>query len=854
MNIDKILPLVQRPARYINSEWNSHEPKKDAPASICFCFPDIYEVGASNLGIEILYHLVNETTPARAERCYCPAKDLEDKLRGSNSPLFSLESKTPLKEFDIVGFSLHHELCAGNLLNMLDLAGIPKLTAERTEVFPLIIGGGPVTANPEPFADFFDAFVLGEGEDAIVEILKSISTIKSQIPNPKLTSETEKMEQRKKLLLEMAKIPGVYVPSLYDVSYNDDGTIKAVKPLRGAPARVVKRIVKLNDAFFPAKQMVPFIQTVHNRLNVEIARGCPRMCRFCQAARYYYPWRQRSEENVLKILDEGLPSTGYEEVSFSSLSSTDYKGLSGLLGEVQKRFGQNKIGVTLPSLRCDRFSLKVAGDLSHNKRSSLTFAPEAGSERLRHVLGKDISEKNILETLSIAARMGWKLVKLYFMIGLPTETDEDIDAIIKLVRAAKKQNPSLNFNVTVSPLVPKSQTPFQWVAMERPGKIVERLKKLERSLPASVKGHFVEASALEAVLARGDRKLSRVILKAWEKGCRFDQWREHSRFDLWQEAFKECAIDEDFYAVRERKAAEILPWDHLQFSTEKDALLSEYNKIFEPFAPKEEGDAPAAPIVKPPEFKSEKTDFKSVRRLRLRFSRKGDARFLSHLEQIDVFRRVFRRAGLPVAYSMGFSPQVKASFGPAISVGYESESEYVELELIRQVEPSEIIERLDRALPRGFKTMEAKKIPLFFPSLDSLLNVAVFRIEAAAEDESIKAFLSRPEIIVEKVKENKVIRIDAKPLIREMKSMQGGIYPVINYHAGDSQPKAIAGTKAAEISNGIYLELLFGPKKNVKPERIIQKLLGLGEEETKLLQVCRTGFLIEKKDGTILEP
>lgn len=767
MNIDKILPLVQRPARYINSEWNSHAPKENAPASICFCFPDVYEVGASNLGIEILYHLVNETTSARAERCFCPAKDLEDKLRADNFSLFSLESKAPLKEFDIVGFSLHHELCAGNLMNMLDLAGIPKLSAERKGLFPLVIGGGPVMANPEPFADFFDAFVLGEGEDAIKDILTAITDYKLQNTNLK-------NGDREKLLIALSKIPGVYVPSLYDVSYNDDCTIKAVKPMNGAPGRITKRIVKLEETFFPAKQMVPFIQTVHNRMNIEISRGCPRMCRFCQAARYYYPWRQRSKESILKILEDGLASTGYEEVSFASLSSTDYKGLDGLLEEVQKRFGSKKIGISLPSLRCDKFSLKVAGDLSHNKRSSLTFAPEAGTERLRHIIGKDISEQNILDTLSVASRMGWKLVKMYFMIGLPTETDEDIEGIVRLVRAAKRLNSVLNFNVTVSPFVPKAQTPFQWARMEDPVKMVDRTKKLERSLPASVKGHFVEASMLEGVLARGDRRLSKVILKAWEKGCRFDQWKEHSRFDLWKEAFAEVGIDTAFYVGREKEKDEILPWEHLQFSGEKEALWEEYKKIFEPFEPKENTIMEAVPVVKPMAVKADRTSFQPVLRMRLCFSRHGDVRFLSHLEQIDVFRRLFRRADLPVAYSMGFSPQVKAAFGPAISVGYESESEYVELELARRVEPAEMIERLDRALPRGFKTMEAKKIPVFFPSLDSLLNIAVYKIGAVSDDEKIKSFLSAPEIIIEKVKENKVIKIDAKPLIKELKNKDGG--------------------------------------------------------------------------------
>lgn len=825
MNIEKILPLVQRPARYINSEWNSHAPKKNPTATICFCFPDIYEVGASNLGIEILYHLVNEKTLASAERCYCPAEDMEKAMRKNSLPLFSLESNTPVAGFDIVGFSLHHELCAGNLLNMLDLAGLPKLAAERSSVFPIVIGGGPVTANPEPFADFFDAFVLGEGEDAAVEILDRIANFKSQIPNINSMSEAEKKGQRQKLLLELAKIEGVYVPSLYDVAYNADGTVASVTAKAGAPKKVAKRVVKLEEAYFPAKQLVPFLQTVHTRLNIEVARGCAGMCRFCQAARYYFPWRQRSKEKILEILEEGLASTGYEDVSFSSLSSTDYKGLGSLLEEVQKRFGARKISVTLPSLRCDQFSLKVAGDLSHNKRSSLTFAPEAGTERLRAAIGKDISEKNIVETVGIASRMGWKLIKLYFMIGLPTETDEDIEGIIRLVKSAKKDNPRLNFNITISPFVPKAQTPFQWHTMPPKETLMDRQKKLERVLPASVKGHFVEGSLLEGVLARGDRRLSKSIIRAWEKGCRFDQWKEHSRYDFWQQAFSETGINTDFYIRRERSKDEILPWDHLQFAAEKELLWKENEKSLAPFTPKESEPA-AEPVPARPPVAARGKDAQVVQRLRLRFSRRGRARFLSHLEQIDVLRRVIRRAALPAAFTSGFNPQVKASFGPAVSVGYESDSEYMELDLVKRVEPAEAGAKIRNSLPEGFDIVDVKKVPLFFPSLDSLLNIAKYRIEASCTDEKLREFLASPEIIIEKVKEKITLKIDAKPLIRTLENRDGGL----------------------------YLELRYGPKKNIKPEKLAQKLLGLSDEETKLLFVRRAGFLIEKKDGTISEP
>ena len=443
LDLDKILPLVQRPSRYINHEINSYKPDMENDVSICLCFPDIYEIGASNLGLEILYHLVNEKKVARCERAYAPDTDLEQILRQEKLSLFSLESKSPLKEFDIVGFSLQCELVGTNIVNMLSLSDISVFAKDRKEDEPLIIGGGPVMANPEPFADFFDLFTIGDGEVSMVKILETYRTCKKN----KLS--------RKETLFELSKIEGIYIPAFYDVSYNEDNTVKSIKPnIEGVPETIKKTIVDLDKVFFHNNKIVPFVETVHNRLNIEVARGCVGRCRFCQASKYYRPWRARKVETLLNLLDESLKNTGYEEVSFSSLSCTDYKDLEELLLQTNEKYYKQNLNVTLPSMRCNKFSLKVAEYLNRDKKPSITFAPEAGSDRLRNVIGKYLSENEIVDTLNFAYQMGWRAIKLYFMIGLPTETLEDISAIKTLIDKVRKTANRLNFSITVSPFVP----------------------------------------------------------------------------------------------------------------------------------------------------------------------------------------------------------------------------------------------------------------------------------------------------------------------------------------------------------------------------------------------------------------
>ncbi|MCB4792663.1 MAG: TIGR03960 family B12-binding radical SAM protein [Elusimicrobia bacterium] len=816
IDLDKILPLVQRPGRYIDHEYNASR-KKEGEVKVCLCFPDLYELGASNLGLEILYNIINKMEGALAERCYSVAEDLEKELKKNNLPLFSLESKTPLAEFDIIGFTLQYELCATNVLNMLELSGIPFLSKDRDKTYPLIIGGGPVTANPEPVADFFDAFVIGDGEEAIQDII-----VKVQIAKCKLQNKSE-------LLLELAKIPGVYVPSFYNVEYKEDGGIKSFKPISDAiPEKIEKRVVKLEESIYPDKPIVPYLQTVHDRLNIEIARGCTQRCKFCQASRYYWPYRIRSKEKVLKLIEQGIRNTGYEEVSLSSLSCTEYKDIKELLLGINNLYKAKKLSISLPSLRCDLFSLEVASNLGSGKKPNLTFAPEAGSDRLRNVIGKGLSETKIVDTLVLASNMGWHLIKLYFMIGLPTEKYEDIEAIVALVKKLHQKTGKMNFNVTISPFVPKPHTSFQWTGMADEDVLSNSLKKLMKELPASVKQASIKSSKLEAVFARGDRRLANVITTAYKKGCKFDQWKDKLRIEIWEEAFKEESIDPDYYMSRNFIFEDILPWDHLAIS-DKESLWKDYEESLSAGSSFPVEDSSVNPVnIRPHSLKTRPDIFskKPLLRLQLRFSRKGEVRFLSHLEQIEFFRRMLRRADVPLVNTSGFHPQPKISFGPAISVGYESLSEYLEMELYEKVEQGELKAMIDKNLTQGYELLSIKKLPLFSSSLDSLTNVAEYAINLSVQEGRINELLSKPDLWIEKTKKGHIEKVDAKPLILSLKN-----------------------------ENGIlFLRLRFGPKKTVKPEKIVQLLSGLNDEEVKLVNITRTALFIEKNDGSILEP
>ena len=831
---ESLLASVQKPSRYIGGGWNSvrrDEAYRSKSVGVCLCFPDLYETGFANAGIEILYRVINRRDDSYAERAYAADSDLAAALRGRGWPLFSLETRTPLKDFDIVGFGLPYELCFTNVLEMLDLGGIPLKAHERGKEDPLIIGGGPCVINPEPLADFFDGFVIGDGEEIFGEIIACMKAWKGSG-----ASRTE-------LLKSLARIEGFYVPSLYAVEYFPDGRVRSVTPTaEGVPASVAYRRSSLEAMEAP---VVPFVQTVHDRLNVEIQRGCPWRCRFCQAGFSYRPYRERSKEDLLQIVEHGLKHTGYDAVTLAGLSAADHTEIVPLLQELSDKFSLRRVSIGLPSTRADRFTLAVAEILHSVRRQSLTFAPEGGTERMRRVIRKELQESEIRQTLSTAREHGWKSVKLYFMYGLPTETQEDLDGIVHLVSDSVKQNRGLALTLTLSPFVPKPHTPFQWHPMDTLDVHRKKLQDLRKRLAASIRAHGLEQIVVEGVLSRGDRRCGALLEYAWRTGSKFDEWSERFHFNVWQKAFAETGLTPEFFSQRVRTQDEVLPWDHIQGGPDKRALWNDYQTALKqaqeslpekPHLKERPTVAPSRPVVL--------TSEKPVQRLRFRLSRHGDVRFLSHLEQIEMIRRMVRRAELPVAFTSGFHPQMKASFGPAISVGYESECELFDIELTQRLEPGQAFEKLSQEAPEGFSVLKASRVPLFFPSLESLLNRVEYRVRVPQDflhaggadlPAGLEEFLARKELTLEKIRKKgtaaeTTVKIDLHPLILGAEWIMEESSPVLR------------------------LTLRFGPGKNAKPEKIAQLLLSLKDEDTARLAVERKAFWIEKPDGTLTEP
>lgn len=581
--VEKILQYVQKPARYVGGELNSVIKNKDeVDLRYAFCFPDTYEIGMSHLGMKILYGLVNERDDAWCERVFAPDTDMEEQMRKNNVPLFALESGDYIKDFDIIGFTLQYELCYTNVLNMLDLAGIPIWSKDRTELAPIVCVGGPCACNPEPIADFCDIIFLGDGEESTNQVLDLLKECKK--------SGSTKQE----FLLKAKDIQGVYVPSFYEVEYNDDETVKAVTPINNAPQKVKKAVVAdMNKVYYPDKFVVPFIDIVHDRAVEEIFRGCIRGCRFCQAGFIYRPIREKSVETINKQAMALIESTGYDEISLCSLSTSDHSRVNEMLTTLIDWTVKEKINLSLPSLRVDNFSDELAEKLNKVRKSGLTFAPEAGTQRMRDVINKNVTEEEVLRTCNKAFDNGWTTVKLYFMMGLPTETMEDIEGIadlgMKVIEAyAKNPNTQKGTGVQVSiscaSFIPKPFTPFQWEAEDTMDSLMAKQKHLLESIPTrkiKVSYHETPTSMLEGVLARGDRRLSNVIYDAFLNGCKFDSWDEHFKFDAWMNAFNKFNINPDFYTHRHRDFSEVLPWDHLDYGVSRKFLEKENVKAHE---------------------------------------------------------------------------------------------------------------------------------------------------------------------------------------------------------------------------------------------------------------------------------
>lgn len=581
--LEQLFDKVQKPARYTGGELNSVvKDKSKVNVRFAFCFPDLYEVGMSHLGMKILYGLKNAVEDFWCERVFAPDTDMEALMRENHVPLFALESRDPIREFDFVGFTLQYEMCYTTILNMLDLAGIPLLSSERGDDMPIVVAGGPCAYNPEPLADFFDLFIIGEGEEVNLELMELYRAHKQRGYN------------KADFLREAAQIEGVYVPSLYHVTYHEDGTIAAITPQNGVPATVRKRIVRdMDTAYYPESFVVPFIDIVHDRAMTEIFRGCIRGCRFCQAGFIYRPVREKSVDTIDRQSRCLCESSGYEEFSLSSLSTSDYTHLEELLERLLSWAEKEHTNITVPSLRVDGFSEELANRLNVLRRSGLTFAPEAGTQRLRDAINKNLTEDEILDTAAKAFAGGWTSVKLYFMMGLPTETMEDIVGINELGQKIvncfyrnpdKPKGKGVSVSVSVSCFVPKPFTPFQWEPQDTIEQLREKQKLLRESVTTkkiSLNWHDAETSYLEAVLARGDRRIGKALLQAFRRGFNLDAWSEHFKFDEWMEIFREVGLDPDFYACRRRSEDEIFPWDHLDIGVTKAFLLAENRKAHE---------------------------------------------------------------------------------------------------------------------------------------------------------------------------------------------------------------------------------------------------------------------------------
>lgn len=578
-----ILSSVQKPARYTGGEFASIiKPADEVEATICLAFPDVYEVGMSYLGFKILYHLLNKQQGVQAERVYAPWIDMEAKMRERHIPLRTLETKKTLKECDIVGFTLQYELSYTNILNMLDLGGVPVLAAERTEQDPLVIVGGPCVYNPEPLADFFDFAIIGEGEEVMAEVMEAYKAWK----------RAGKPGGRQAFLQEVVKINGIYVPSFYEVEYNENLTVKAVRPVNvNAPAVVYKRVVRdMNSVDFPTSPIVPFGEIVHDRIMLEVFRGCSRGCRFCHAGMVYRPVRERKPEVLKDLARQLVDNTGYNEISLVSLSSADYSCLAPMVHNMIDEFKDDRVSVSLPSLRIDSFCVAIAKEIQAVRKSGLTFAPEAGSQKMRDVINKGVTEEDLMNAVGAAFESGWNSVKLYFMIGLPFENDDDVLAIADLARKVQYKyyqvtgKRGCKVTCSASFFVPKPYTAFQWFAQDD----LENIRRKQFLLKDEIKTiknvtlnyHDSKTGIIEAVFARGDRKVGKALLLAWQKGARFDGWSDCFDYERWLEAFAEAGLDKDFYAARQRGEHEVFPWEHISPGVSRKFLWNEWQKAY----------------------------------------------------------------------------------------------------------------------------------------------------------------------------------------------------------------------------------------------------------------------------------
>ncbi|MFQ5823869.1 MAG: TIGR03960 family B12-binding radical SAM protein [bacterium] len=883
-----ILNSVQKPVRYLGNEWNVIRKSKDeARKRVALCFPDTYEIGMSHLGLRILYSILNKRESTAAERVYTPWFDLETKLREKGLPLVSLETQIPLSEFDVVGFSLQYELEYTNILTMLELGGIPLYSKDRGEKHPLIVGGGPCAFSPEPLVEFFDCFLIGDGEESFPQLIDQFVELRD--------SDLSKIE----ILKGLSELEGIYVPSLYETKVDPETGFEVVTGSQEAPYPVIRTYIEdINKYPFPDDILVPHGEIVHDRVAVEIARGCTEGCRFCQAGTIYRPVRERKPEDIIISIMRSLDKTGFDQASLTSLSTADFSCISPLVKKLSEALVKRQTAMSVSSMRVYGLTDTLTESLSKIRRTGFTIAPEAGSQHMRDVINKGITEEVILDGARTAFKNGWNHIKLYFMIGLPTETEEDLKAIVDLgleilKLAGKEHDRQAQVTISVSSHIPKPHAPFQWLGFENRDSLRQKQKYLLSLIKPHkrirFKYHDVDHSWLEAIFSRGDRRLNKALELAYRRGCRFDAWTDHLKLDVWCQVFDDLNIDTDIW-LKDITLFAPLPWDHLDSRVKKEFLIQELKRALNGrFSPacekpyKKKSELNRTDLGKPEEsdklvcyhcglecdldaIRQERIEswnslergipvemqavaenFKNLTqkdtRYRASYCKLDEFRFLSALDLTRTFTRSFIRAGVPLKYSKGFHPTPLISFGPALGVGMESIEEFLDFETIVEIPPDELLDILNTQLPEGLNFISLKIIDKSTESLFKIIQAAEYSVSLDSEElnQQIRKRISgNSNGNLAKLHESLVSEFLNRDTIEMTKMCKG-----------ESKKKDIRPLiKKIEVMNSrkpLYLRMVLstGQKGGVRPEAILEKMYGVASD---LFRIRREKLFVESED------